>query len=220
MLHEQMVDMHWTLDCRACTPAHLKLPALNYWSAAKGGRPELWRGRTLGSTKSRRLLQRGDIEDLLGTRSRIRPICCSKIHFFSEPETLCFQCCNSWASEKLDTVQSDDGTPLLYHYVICDKDRAKNKDPNRMKSFCRLFGIKWPLSNQANRLSHCSSIFHCKATQWTVTSKLNFLPRNNNSLPLLLQKKKKQQQEKSPTGLIKEKHGKCSFSDSALMMHQ
>ena len=40
--------LEW-LRRRACTPAHLKLPKLNYSRAAEGGRPELWKERSLGS---------------------------------------------------------------------------------------------------------------------------------------------------------------------------
>lgn len=45
------------LEClhrRACTPAHLKLPNLNYSRVAEGGRPELWKERSLGSREKKR----------------------------------------------------------------------------------------------------------------------------------------------------------------------
>lgn len=64
---------------------------------------------------------------------------------------------------------------LLLYNLWASWCRAKHKGPDRRKGFYCLCGVNWPLSNQANKQSHCSEVRHCEALNTTTTDKLNEL---------------------------------------------
>lgn len=165
----------WWPDYRACTPALLKLWMLHYWSVAEEGRPELWRERSLGSSVKQKNagLERSRILhcETWNTDEGFWELFCWNSIYLSLHEITRFLFCHSQNSnpnpvfsESL-SVSDSDRMPWDYYCINVWTSwcSAKNKGLNRIKWFYWLCGVNWPLSNQANKLSHCSGVRLCEA---------------------------------------------------------